>query len=96
MRWNEIVNEKLKQALPIRARPDSSGVKKAAPLIPGTPPPIDPGTAIAMALPNIAQAVAGGSQLAAQQAVALDDAEEEQMAAAKNAQKESMRRKLKR
>lgn len=91
MRWKEIVNEKLIQALPLRANPGSS-IKKASPLIPAAQPPLDPGTALAMSLPNIAQAVANGSQLAAQQAVTLDDAEEEKMAAMAQAtsQKESM------
>jgi hypothetical protein len=89
MRWNEIVNEKLIQALPLRAMSGST-IKKASPLIPGVEPPMDPGTALATALPSIAQAVAGGSLAAAQQAVALDDAEEAQMAASNRSQKESM------
>jgi len=81
MRWHEIISEKLVHAMPLKDRPVGSVIKKASPLVPGVMPPPDPGTAIAMALPQIAQAVAGGSQAAAQQAVALDDAEEQQQAA---------------
>jgi hypothetical protein len=81
MRWHEIISEKLVHAMPLKDRPIGTGIKKATPLVPSVMPPPDPGTAIAMALPQIAQAVAGGSQAAAQQAVAMDDAEEQQQAA---------------
>jgi len=81
MRWHEIISEKLAHAMPLRDRPLGSKIKKAMPLVTGVAPPPDPGTAIAMALPQIAQAVAGGSQMAAQTAVAMDDAEEQQQAA---------------
>lgn len=77
MRWNEIVTE-LQHALPLRARinpmtgmPDP---KKANALIPSIPPPVDPGTAIQQALPQIAQVVADSNV----QAIAADDAQEQQ------------------
>jgi len=61
MRWNEIVSEKLQHAMPLSARinpmtgmPDP---KKAQSLIPPVPVPVDPGTAIQNALPQIAQVV---------------------------------------
>ena len=73
--------------MPLKDRPATgSGFKKATPLVPSVMPPPDPGTAIAMALPQIAQAVAGGTQMAAQQAVALDDEEEQKTQAALAAQ----------
>lgn len=82
MRWHEIISEKLVHAMPLKDRPaTNSGFKKATPLVPSVMPPPDPGTAIAMALPQIAQAVAGGSQMAAQTAVAMDDEQEQQQAA---------------
>lgn len=86
MRWHEIISEKLVHAMPLKDRPMGEKIKKATPLVPSVMPPPDPGTAIAMALPQIAQAVAGGSQAAAQQAVALDDQEEAQAQAAMSAQ----------
>ncbi len=77
MRWNEIVTE-LQHAMPLRARinpmtgmPDP---KKANSLIPAGQPPVDPGTAIQQALPQIAQVVADSNL----QAVAMDDAQEQQ------------------
>lgn len=79
MRFHEIISE-LTHAMPLRHRPPQGGVKKATPLIPGAEPPMDPGTAIATAIPQIAQAVAGSSQMAAQQAVAIDDEQEAQQA----------------
>jgi hypothetical protein len=86
MRWNEIVSEKLQHAKPLSARinpmtgmPDP---KKAQSLIPPVPSPVDPGTAIQNALPQIAQVVGGASL----QAVQMDDAQElqamQQLAAA--------------
>jgi hypothetical protein len=82
MRWGEIISEKLVHAQPLRgAITPGAKFKKATPLVPSVAPPPDPGTAIAMALPQIAQAVASGSQMAAQTAVQLDDAEEAQAAA---------------
>lgn len=86
MRWCEIISEKLVHAMPLKDRPVGSKIKKASPLVPSVMPPPDPGTAIAMALPQIAQAVAGGSQMAAQQAVAMDDEQEQQAQAALAAQ----------
>lgn len=87
MRFHEIISEKLVHALPLKDRPPTDNkFKKAMPLVPSVMPPPDPGTAIAMSLPQIAQAVAGGSQMAAQQAVAIDDAEEQQTQAALAAQ----------
>ena len=86
MRWHEIISEKLVHANRLADRPMGTKIKKALPLVPGVSPPPDPGTAIAMALPQIAQAVAGGSQMAAQTAVAMDDAEEQQTQAAIAAQ----------
>jgi hypothetical protein len=53
MRWNEIISEKFRQALPVRARADSN-IKKASPLIPAQAP-IDP-------LASIMQQVAGAKQ----------------------------------
>jgi hypothetical protein len=82
MRWHEIISEKLVHANRLADRPIGTKIKKALPLVPGVAPPPDPGTAIAMALPQIAQAVAGASQQAAQTAVAMDDAEEQQAQAA--------------
>ena len=79
MRFHEIISE-LTHAMPLRHRPPQGAVKKATPIIPGAVPPMDPATAIATAIPQIAQAVAGGSQMAAQQAVAIDDEQEEQQA----------------
>lgn len=73
MRWREIVSEKLQQALPVRARPDSK-IQKAAPLIPAHPP-VDP-------LASIVQQVSPMVGAAAQQAVALDNQEEQAIAAA--------------
>ncbi len=77
MRWNEIVTE-LQHAMPLRARinpmtgmPDP---KKANSLIPAGEPPVDPGTAIQQALPQIAQVVANSNM----QAVAMDDAQEQE------------------
>lgn len=76
MRWNEIaINEKLKHAMPLRARADSH-LKKALPLITTPAAQLDPAQALAQAVPQIYQASAAASQQAAQQAVALDDAEE--------------------
>lgn len=86
MRWSEI-QEALVHAQPLRAA--SGKMKKAVGIIPVSPPPMDPGTALAMAVPQIAQAVAGGSQAAAQQAVAIDDAQEAQ--ATKQAQIQKLR-----
>ena len=87
MRIQELISEKLVHAMPLKDRPPTDNkFKKATPLVPSVMPPPDPGTAIAMALPQIAQAVAGGSQMAAQQAVAIDDAEEQQQQAAVAAQ----------
>jgi hypothetical protein len=86
MRFYEIISEKLVHAMPLKDRPASDKMKKASPLVPSVMPPPDPGTAIAMALPQIAQAVAGGSQMAAQQAVAIDDEEEQQRQASLAAQ----------
>ena len=78
MRWNEIVSEKLQHAMPLSARvnpmtgmPDP---KKAQSLIPPVPAPVDPGTALQNALPQIAQVVGGASM----QAVQMDDAQEQQ------------------
>jgi len=82
MRWHEIISEKLVHANRLADRPIGTKIKKALPLVPGVAPPPDPGTAIAMALPQIAQAVAGASQQAATTAVAMDDAEEQQQAQA--------------
>lgn len=77
MRWTEIVTE-LQHAMPLRARinpmtgmPDP---KKANSLIPAGAPPVDPGTAIQQALPQIAQVVADSNV----QAIAADDAQEQQ------------------
>jgi hypothetical protein len=78
MRWQEIISEKLQQALPIRARTDSK-LSKASPLIPAHSP-IDP-------LASIIQQVAPMVGQAAQHAVALDDQEEEQVIAQILAQK---------
>lgn len=71
MRWREIVSERLRQAMPLYAR-QSSVVKKALPLIPAVPRQPDPITALAQGLqPVVGQVV--------QQAIAQDDAEEQQM-----------------
>jgi hypothetical protein len=75
MRWSEI-HEALQQALPLRAGGGGGKMQKAKSLIPPVRPPMDPGTAIASALPQVAQAVAAGEQQAIQQAVAADDAQE--------------------
>jgi hypothetical protein len=82
MRFRELVSEKLVHAMPLSARAGQGTVKKADPLIPAPPLTPDPVMAIAQAVPQLAQAVAGGSQMAAQQAVALDDAEEQAAAQA--------------
>lgn len=79
MRWREIVSERLTQALPLRARPDSK-IQKAAPLIPANPP-IDP-------LASVVQQIAPMIPAAAQHAVDLDDQEEEQVIANMLAQKQ--------
>lgn len=79
MRWHEIISEKLVHASRLADRPMGTKIKKAVPLVPGVVPPTL-GQEIAMALPQIAQAVAGGSQMAAQTAVALDDQEEQTQA----------------
>jgi len=79
MRWREIISEKLQQALPVRARPDA-GMRKASPLIPAHPP-IDP-------LASVVQQMTPMVGQAAQQAVALDDQEEEQVIAQILAQKD--------
>jgi hypothetical protein len=87
MRIQEIISEKLVHAMPLKDRPPTDNrFRKATPLVPAVVPPPDPGTAIAMALPQIAQAVAGGSQMAAQQAISIDDAEEQQQQASLAAQ----------
>lgn len=72
MRWKEIISEKLTQALPLRARVDSK-IQKAAPLIPAASP-VDP---LASIVQQVGPMVGAAAQQSAQQAVAMDDQEDE-------------------
>ncbi len=72
MRWKEIISEKLTQAMPLRARVDSR-IQKAAPLIPAAAP-VDP-------LASVVQQIRPMIPAAAQQAIAMDNEEDERMVA---------------